>query len=66
MNVSATAGIAASWAASNAATVQQEVAMAVLKSQAEAGQAAVTILEQAVQSAPPPPPGQGRLVDKQV
>jgi hypothetical protein len=69
MNVASPAGIAATWSATNAEAAQQAVALSVLKSQAEAGQAVVAMLAEAVaseRSSPAAPPGQGQAVDKRV
>jgi hypothetical protein len=70
MTITPTAGIAGAWSAARDAGASPAVEVAVVKQAAEAEQALVATLDEAVRSAaaepPAPPPGQGRYVDVRV
>ena len=65
MSISATAGIAAPWAAARVDSADQAVQTALLKNEAQSEQSTAELVAQAgAERGPPPPPGQGQHVDK--
>jgi hypothetical protein len=68
MDVS-TVGLASAWANAQASATRQALEIAMLRQQAEADRGVVALLEAGVNgatAAPPPPEGQGRVVDRRV